>query len=181
MKKKMKSPFTLIEVMIGLSLSAIVLAFLFQFYTTLSRSHLELAKSKEEVLSAQRVQLRLNQVFGAVSEPFYLEKGALVFDFDNGIDPNPHFCGPVTGMLYLDEKKQLSLVTWSHLKEPRREVLVPTVSTYELSFFDQIDKKAWVSQWKKEVPAMTKLVVNDHTFVFFPFKTIETIYYDKKS
>ncbi len=180
MKKKMKRPFTLIEVMIGLSLSAIVLAFLFQFYTTLSRSHLELAKSKEEVLSAQRVQLRLNQVFGAVSDPFYVEKGALILNFDNGIDPDQNFCGPVTGMLYVDEKQQLSLVTWSHLKEARKEVLVPNVSTYALKFFDQIDKKTWVSQWKKDVPVMTKLVVNDKTFVFFPFKTTEPIYYDKK-
>ncbi len=177
----MKRPFTLIEVMIGLSLSAILLAFLFQFYTTLSKSHLELAKNKEEVLSAQRVQLRLNQVFGAVSQPFYMEKGALIFNFDNGIDPNPNFCGPVTGMLYLDEKQQLSLITWSHLKEPRKEVLVPNVRTYSLSFFDQLDKKTWVTQWKKDVPVMTKLLVNDKTFIFFPFKTTETIYYDKTS
>lgn len=176
----MKRAFTLIEVMIGLSLSAVLLAFLFQFYTTLSKSHLELAKSKEEVLSAQRVQLRLDQVFGAVSQSFYTEKGALIFNFDNGIDPDPHFCGPVTGMLYLDEKEQLSLVTWSHLKEPRKEILVPKVTSYRLSFFDQIDKKTWVSQWKKEVPVMTKLVVNEKTFLFFPFKTTETIYYDKK-
>ncbi len=180
MNNHKKRPFTLIELMIGLALSAILLGFLFHFYTTLSTAHIDLAKNKEGVLSKQRVQLRLNQVLSLASEPFYVKEGALIFKYDNGIDPHPQFCGPLTGMLYVNEKKQLSLVTWSKEKEPRKEVLFPNVSSYAMSFFDPIEKKTWTSHWEKKLPAMTKLAINDFTLLFFMPDSTEILHYDKK-
>ena len=165
-----RAPLTLLEIMIALSLAAIILSTLLYSYKQYSLHYVNLTKCKEELLLKTKLQLRLSQVFSKIANHshFYLEKGKLFFHFDYGIDPRPDFCGKLQGLLYVDAKQRLPLISWSEKEEPRREVLFEKVSNLKFFFFDQKEKK-WVGEWSKDkgIPPLFKILVNGENFSFF--------------
>jgi prepilin-type N-terminal cleavage/methylation domain-containing protein len=189
-----KRALTLLEVMISLVLASILLTTLFSFYKQLFFSRAEIQKSKELILDRILMQERLSQIFAKVVPEIEEEKGlifytsekpstlsdALCFVYDNGIDPNPSFCGLLKGTLYLSKEKNLTLQTWPG----REEILLDSVEALQFSFFD-LEKKQWKQEWlgeKEGLPAMIKLTLKNkqkEEFVFFLPDAYKKITYKK--
>lgn len=139
----------LLEILIGLSLTAVLLTVLFTFFVESARLEKKLDTARTTVLARQHLQTQLQSIFSSIDrslsrEPFYTKrfpqekKDSLVVLFDNGIDPDPAFSATVMGRIYLDEQNQLILATWPLDKEKkaqwRKEVLLSHVSDFEFEF-----------------------------------------------
>ncbi|MES2344548.1 MAG: type II secretion system protein GspJ [Chlamydiota bacterium] len=189
-----KRALTLLEVMISLVLASILLTTLFSFYRELFFTRAKMQKNKEVVFQRMLTQERLSQVFSKVLAEIEEKKGlvfyttehasalgpVLYFFYDNGIDPNPSFCGALKAMLYLSTDKNLTLYTWPD----RKEVLLENVESLQLSFFD-IKKKVWKEEWlgeKEGLPAALKLSLKTKKideFIFFLPGSYKQITYTK--
>ncbi|HSX27121.1 MAG TPA: hypothetical protein VLE89_08980 [Chlamydiales bacterium] len=173
--------------MIALSLTAVLLTFLFSFFVESAKIEKRLETARVEISSRQYLQMRLQSIFSNIDRasfqaPLYTqlfpeEKNAsLVATFDNGIDPDPIFSGTVLGRIYLDEKKQLVLATWPIDKDRswRKEILLSNVSNYEFEFLAQKTEEKgakkrtinstleWRSNWpiaRLETPSVIRLLV----------------------
>ena len=128
----------------------------------------KLEEVRTTVFQRQYLQTRLSDIFLSIAkerpDSFYTKRfpkekiESLVFFFDNGIDPDPHFSGVILGRLFVDEKNNLSLATWPLEKEIeseplpwRKEILYPAVETIEPSFFGKTQKEkfSWETHWQK--------------------------------
>jgi type II secretory pathway component PulJ len=165
---KKRHPLTLLEVVIAMGLTAVLLGALFRFYYQVSRVNLEAHQMRQKIFSLTLMQEKLRTIFAGLPKgeervSFYTEEMenpsqmALFFTYDNGIDPDPAFCDQVKARLYLDEKKQLSL-----LLAPRKEVLVEGVERMSFRFFDA-SEKVWKEEWSKqegELPGWMELTLS---------------------
>ncbi|MDJ0652293.1 MAG: prepilin-type N-terminal cleavage/methylation domain-containing protein [Simkaniaceae bacterium] len=111
--KQKKYSFTLMEVMIGFTLISLVLGMIFSSLyqeATLKRS---IEKMEKAVMTHVEVQQFLDRVFAnhlssplkGSQKPFYTKddpRAKLSITFDNGIDPNPLFCGEIEGILCIE-------------------------------------------------------------------------------
>ncbi len=101
--------------------------------------------------------------------------------FDNGIDPDPMFSGQVEGKIYLDEKKNLRLMTRPLGQEEeapaRNEILFAQVDSFAFEFLGRktapdsgvketfrpiTAEYCWRSCWPKnlkEAPSIIRLLV----------------------
>ncbi len=175
--------------MIALSLTAILLTFLFSFFVESAKIETKLEAARHEIISRQHLQMRLQSVFMGLdrssthslyTKVFPDEKQiSLIATFDQGIDPDPAFSGPILGRIYLDEEKNLTFATWPLEKEKnlpwRKEILLSGVSDFEFEFLAQKKEKElkeksrpinasleWLFQWPKsrpEIPSIIRLTV----------------------
>lgn len=170
--------------MIALSLTAILLTFLFSFFVESAKIETKLEAARHEIISRQHLQMRLQSVFMGLSslytKVFPDEKQiSLVATFDQGIDPDPAFSGPILGRIYLDEEKNLTFATWPLDKEKnlpwRKEILLSDVSDFEFEFIARKKEKElkeksrpinasleWLFHWPKsrpEIPSIIRLIV----------------------
>ncbi len=133
-------------------MTGILLAFLFAFFVESVKVEKKLEAARTEILSRQYLQTRLESILigiyrTAANSPFYTKQFAdeknlsLVAIFDNGIDPDPAFCGAIMGRIYIDEEQNLNLATWPLEKSPqrpwRKEVLLSQVTRFEVEFLGQ--------------------------------------------
>lgn len=102
-----------------------------QAATALAKTHTE----KETVLSHQRLQLRLGQIFRAAESCQQISSDKFLIQYQGGVDPDPRFRGPLEGYLYTN-KKQLLLISRPEEGDPRLEVLHDNVSAISFLFFD---------------------------------------------
>jgi hypothetical protein len=185
---KRKQPLTLLEVIIALSLTSIVLFFLFGFYRDITLGNVEAEKMQEKFFAREKVQMRLMQLFSDLlpeGEPrafFYTEsaqdgRGMKLFaSFNNGMDSDSLFSGAVSGELFLASNKNLELHFFPirEEKKERVEVLLENVHKISFKFFD-IEKKIWKDQWEKKsasFPAMIEIFIEQEKheplkFAFF--------------
>lgn len=200
-KKRLKHPFFLLEILVGLSLMAILLHVLFSSMKEMVKMEHRIEQSRSELLSRQHLQTRLQDLLMAVQPvafpPIYTElfpketNPSLVLFFDQGIDPDPRFSGTVIGRLYLDSKNQLVLTIWPakpDKKSPawRTEILLKKVTSLSFEFFseDYMSSSVWQPHftWRKEwpkrcfeIPLMIKLnVVHGTCPVTFGFSFSKT-------
>jgi hypothetical protein len=176
--------------LLSLFLLAVLLSFLFGFFTQSVKAKAKMEIAKHYALEKQRLSSRLNQVFSAVSSLgskegiFYTDKDkSLHFFFDNGIDPSPAFCGPVKAKLFL-KKGNVYLETEPVQKKEnqplRTETLFSSAQTCQLQFLDSSSDKnssesfCWKSDWPKEkssAPSLIKLELSTKeenlSFAFF--------------
>ena len=136
--------------LIALSLTAILLTFLFSFLVESAKLEKKLDGARFEIASRQHLQTRVQAVLTSIRRdstvaPFYTkalgdEKNeSLIALFDNGIDPDPAFSGPVLGRIYLDGDQNLALAIWPldkirKKKAWRKEILLSHVNDFELEF-----------------------------------------------
>lgn len=118
--------------------------------------------------------MRLEGLFSSIVPPYllYTEHEALIVVFDNGIDPDPLFSGPVVGKLMLNEFRELTLSIQPVSTETgqkgstRKEILFQGGA--ELSFFTGT---GWVADWSKknkQLPLMIRLrLANRENLAFF--------------
>ncbi len=178
-KRARRRSFTLLEVVIALSLTSIALFFLFGYYHQLTVVSLEAEKIQERFSARQRLQTRLMQVFsdfptGDKQEGFlYTDTTSeglnlsLIFAFNHGIDSDPLLCGQVKAMLFLarDKKLKLRILPLEGKTEEREEILIEQIDSIAFSFFDlRIDD--WKSEWNKDAaafPSMLKVILTEKT------------------
>lgn len=154
----MKRPLSLLEVVIALGLTAILLTTLFSCYRHLVLSKAKVDTVRNELYPKLFTQARLIQVFDNLEEghSFYTDEGVLNFHFDNGLDRDPKFCGPIDGKLFADNK-QLIL----KLNDDRIEVLQTKISDLSFAFFD-LKKNEWLSEWRGTLlPAQVRICVGE--------------------
>jgi hypothetical protein len=178
----------LLEILIGLSLTAILLTFLFSFFVESARIEKKLDTARMAINARNHLQIRLQTLFTSIdregSDSFFytkqLEKepsNSLIIRFNNGIDPSPLFSGAILGRLYIDSKKNLSLACWplekNKPKSWRKEVLLSNVESFEFEFLGPITasehgKKeeirpitaayGWRTAWPKNLCAVPSLI-----------------------
>ena len=168
----MKRPFSLMEILVGLSLASIVLGMLFTSLYETSMVSSRLDRAERVVLGRAELQQRLDGVFGTLinsserQTPLYLKKdGSLHLTFRCGIDPDPRFSDELSGFLRLEEKNFLFQVTGNALPgrdaaKERVEILKEGVErvSYEFLSYGEL-----TSSWEKEreiAPAYIKLILH---------------------
>lgn len=143
------------------------------------------------VLARQRVQMRLQDLFMTLSiggqNPIYTArfpnetKESLIVEFDNGIDPDPRFCGSVVAKLYVDRQKNFCLALWPNGADAeeglvwRNEILTPKIKEVSFEFLGKRKKLAsqsqnasfaWHPKWEKErapeIPSQIRLVIEEN-------------------
>ncbi len=151
--------------MIVLLLASVLLGTLFYSQKDTAVAERQLEEVKLQVLERERFFLRLNQILSSGVQLKQSEQGLLLF-YDNGVDPNPQFCGPVLSRLYWQEGK-IFLATWPKGKEEGRlEILWNKADAFGIIFFDETN-----NQWGKELPKssvkMMKISIDQVEFPFF--------------
>lgn len=152
----------LLELLIALTLTAVVLTFLFSFFVESARIEKKLDTARMTISNRGYLQTRLQTILSAIdsgsSEPYLYTKQfekeksiSLITLFDNGIDPDPAYSGSIMGRIFLDEEKNLCLATWPLGNEKnrpwRKEVLLPHVKSFEFEF---LGKRSASEHGKKE-------------------------------
>ncbi|MBI2742285.1 MAG: hypothetical protein HYX48_00005 [Chlamydiales bacterium] len=176
--RRRRRALSLLEVVIALSLTSILLFFLFGFYRQLTLLDVQAEKIQERISAREKTQLRLMQIFSNLPPEdektpplFYTESTpegvdlSLVFSFDQGVDTEEKLSGKVRGVLLLTKKGLLELHTLPLEGESirRREVLMQQVNSLSFSFFDPI-KESWVTSWDQEnesLPPMVKISLKE--------------------
>jgi type II secretory pathway pseudopilin PulG len=157
-KTKKKRPLVLIEVLIAISLLALLSAFLFMaLRQTMAWSHLNEEASRNEEVISNAHQLLARVFSGAVIEETQNVKDeedqrffftvdsptSLVFTFNNGVDRDPKFSNVVLGKIYLDHHHHLCLAIWPlpnrwksfSPDQVRHVILLDHISSLQFSFY----------------------------------------------
>src|SRR6185437_5510394 len=142
-----KRSLTLLEVTIVMLLASVLLGTLFYSQKDTALAEHQIEEVKAQVLERERFSLRLNQNLSSKTELKQTEEN-LLLGYDNGVDLNPQFCGPVLSQLYLQDHK-LFLVTWplKGNEEGRLEILWNKADPFTVLFFDEAQ-----NLWVKELP-----------------------------
>lgn len=172
----------LFEILIALSLISVLLTCLFSFMVGSAKCETKLDAARQTIGNRAYLQTRLQSVLTSVIPgEFYMKKfdrektESLVIAFDNDIDPDPAFSGPIHGRIHIDEKQNLALSLWPPEQEDtwRKEVLLPNVERFEFEFLGKkgTEKEkmrpinaqwAWRSRWTKTdlaIPSVIRLLV----------------------
>jgi len=190
-QKMMQKPsqckcFTLIEVLIAISLTGVLVILLLNYFKNSASAHARMVKDEQSLLEEERMHLRLTHLFNHLAPPpsekesliFYTFSSvesrfpALVFAYASGVDKEPAFCGTLQAMLYLSREGELSLVSFPEQGGGRKEFLLDAVSSLSFSFFDP-EKMEWKNTWEKTsyLPIIVKMTLSQekasHTFVYF--------------
>lgn len=159
-----KRPVLLLELMISLVLFSIIIGILFSSYREFSLAKTSLRKEKELILTQQKCQLRLGQIFSHL-KTLKVENNTCHLSYDNGIDIQKEFRGSLEAMLLID-KGRLALVTWSEKGEARKEILSESAKSFSFQFFDT-KKGTWSSQYPEQKPLMMKFTIDKTHYPFF--------------
>lgn len=156
MRRLKKHPFTLIEVLVGLTLTALLVGILTGSYREIAKINQEVASTRQAIMAPLYVHKRLGETLArAVMHPeaagakeFFFtsvlgdKSPSLVFTYNQGVDMNPAYCGIVLARLYVTDEGHLTLASWpiTSLEEPtptssRVEVLLEGVKTWSLAFY----------------------------------------------
>jgi hypothetical protein len=159
-----KRPVLLLELLISLVLFGFIFTILFSSFQELSRSKFALRKDKEIILPRQKLQLRLTQIFSTATK-VDCEVGTCLLAYDNSLDPDEDFRGPLEGMFYIDAGR-LAFVTWSKNGKGRKEILYDSADFFTLSFFDE-KIKDWNPNYPEQKPFMMKIALDSFTIPLF--------------
>jgi hypothetical protein len=182
--QKQKRPFILFELMIALVLTAILLSVLLRFFINCVMIDKKIDTARRALHSYQQLEMRLSSLFtslvpsSTLPHPvpcFYtIDEPALIAVYDNGIDPDPAFSGPILAKLFLDQDN-LAILLWPLEKKEReitrKEILLAHVSGFEFEFLtpkhsSPLDPHAksindtmeWRTNWPKEDQAFPSVI-----------------------
>lgn len=172
--RRRKRPLSLLEVLIVMVLASILLGTLFYSQKDIARVQNEVEVAKEQIFQRERFFLRMNQLMTAHST-LQMKNGSLILNYDNGVDRDSSFSGPVISLLYLQNDK-VFLATWPQEQGSERnkargrlEILWEKAESLSFLFFDEKKNK-----WEKEIPQegvkMIKIIINiNKNKIEFPF------------
>lgn len=175
-----KSPFLLLEVLIGLSLSAILLTFLFSFFVESARMEKRLEMAHTAIAKRAHLQTRLQTIFNSLEGLRTQQEEnemTLFVTYNNGIDPEPAFSGTVMGHIFVDAEKNLVLTLSppGDEKRVRTEVLYSHVEKASFEFLGSAGdgKKekcrpitpnlAWRDEWQQGLTSLIRLKIQEET------------------
>lgn len=169
-----KYAFTLMELIIALSLVVIVLGIIFSSLYQNSVLNVKHEKGATIVMQKAHIQERLDQIFanipGKDQNSLYTdENGTLHFQFDHGIDPEHMFCDMILGKLELvKEDLFLTLIGGDKVRTERLCSAVKSLN-YEFLTHDGRDMKTTNVWTKKETenPLYLKLSIDDEPYIFW--------------
>lgn len=205
MKYYKKRFFTLIEVMISISLLSIIIMFLFNYFVKITKIEKKIDIIRNETFDKSLLHVRLNYIFTQIKRDNFFNKSSIYLEnekfpilftiFDAGIDPDPNFSGFIQGRLYVDKAKNLCLEKLSNdEKNKRKEILFKNIKSLEYKFLSKKDEKLkkfikdditknifWYNSWPKdfsEMPSIVHMTINkDLKYVFFiPNNSINVLY-----
>jgi hypothetical protein len=205
----MKRCLILLELLIALSLIAVLLTFLFRFMVNNAQVQTKVETARAYLYPREQLQTRLSSLFTSLvprsflnMPSFYtLEEGGIAAIFDNGIDPDPAFSGPIRSALTL-EKGSLILTLFPLEEETpkRREQLLSQVEAVHFQFLAKRDSQhpsphavpigrtaEWRTVWPREswdLPALIRMTLKqqegDLAFAFpLPVSEPAIIYGEK--
>lgn len=158
-RPKKRHAFTLLEIMIALSLAAIFFSAIMTCYYQASKQKQWVQKLKQRTLPLELVRQKMTHLFaktrGYGLSIFYTgthgdAKGpCLFFSYFEEVDPDPALCGERMNMLYLSQENELCLATWGPYSGGRKEVLLPQIQNLSFSFFNA-ESKEWQLDWDKK-------------------------------
>ncbi len=171
MKTKRYS-FSLIEVVIAMTMLVMLASVLFSYYRRSALVNIEIEQVKKNTLERHFLLQRLTGVisnitqdessFETIQSP---EASGLVLSFsiDNQLDQNPDLSGVVDAAIYMNKERGLILTLWDHKEQPYHTLLLSKIEKIQWSFFDP-KSKTWLNQWSRKMymPEIAKLTV------FFP-------------
>lgn len=186
-------PFILFELIIALGLTAILLSVLFRFFASSLLMDRKIETARTALFQRQHFQTRMTTLFTSIvpraSTPpstgssFYTAEGKeIVAVFDNGIDPDPAFSGPILGKFFLDSDANLALALWPLEKLEknlyRKEILLQQVQDIRFQFLAKKTAQAedphaipinesleWRTNWPKtrwDIPSCIRLIVRQN-------------------
>lgn len=161
-----KRAFTLLEVIISLSLTAILLAVLMGSATRLFSTRSRIETAKQEVLAKTFIQERLSSLFFTLAKHQSTEKGlpnkepenvlnsldgkSLTLWLDHQIDPNPAFCGKRKGEIFVDKGRLVFRLIGKN-GEVRKEELLDQIESISFQFFDPFEEPPrLIDDWKEK-------------------------------
>lgn len=168
----MKKALTLLELLLSLSLFAIILAFFFTSFHLQQKKRVLVQATKENVLEKKYLQSRLEKFFSTVQNDaltigehwvFFVENSSLFFTFDNGIFTHPKLSSYVHAVIWLDKKEKILMCALTPLKDDFEDItytfpLLDKVDDCAFSFFSS-ETCSWQSNWEntQELPAFLKI------------------------
>jgi hypothetical protein len=187
----MKRALILFELVIALALSAILLSLLLRFFAHSAAFDRKLDEARAQIFARQHLHTRLSAFFTSTIPrsalpssalcPFHTpEAGRLTAVFDNGIDPDPAFSGPIVGTLFIDGDANLSLTLFPlDAKEGggpcRKEILMSRASRLRFQFLAKKNSQhpdpnatpilpslEWRTNWPKtrwDIPSLIRIFV----------------------
>lgn len=178
-KQKIKySAFTLIEVLVSLSLFFLICTSLFGLIWQNTYTTKRLLSMKEEADELRDGYARLQNIFSnlphthSADSPqfFFSQKGTssqvkntnLIFTFNNGIDADSDFTSTILAKLYLDTDQNLILAVWpdpvtsqstkNNTIPMRKEIILKNIDSMDLQFWSAPPKKTIVQGSKSKEP-----------------------------
>lgn len=201
-----KRPFVLMEIMVGMSIIMIILTFIFRFYSNTTILETQITQLKNEVYKQQFFHSKLHSILSSAinistlpkyidTSSFYLENNndisSLVLYFDNGVDPDPCYSGPIQAEIFLENSCiMLKLTSIEKIKKNKIITLMQNVKSLTFDFLEtsSLDstKINWSNKWEKQkqkIPSMVKLNIeffnsqNVLSYVFFIPSSYDVITY----
>jgi len=165
-----KHPLTLIEVSIAFGIVAIIMFILFSCFKNSVLLTKKVENVKPQVIKEQIVYQRLIQVFSFTDpETINIQKvegcssKALIFSFENGVDPSLTYSGMIKAKLFLNHDHNLIFEMWPAKGEGAHK---------EEILFSNVDELTWDLSTKD----ILVMKVQETSYAFFLPKTIEKGY-----
>ena len=151
-----RRPFSLLEILVSISIAAILFGVLFSKVRDFVFLRKEISSAEQECFERQAFQIRLEELFsnlattekeGEFSAPFYYKDQKIYFQAVREIDINPDFATKLSYTLWLDpQTKTLSLSCKAPDGAERNEILASGVLSCSFRFFSEKEAK-WEDQW----------------------------------
>lgn len=155
---KRRVSFSLLELLVSVSIAAILFSVLFVKIRDFVYLRKEIASTEKECLERQMLQIRLQELFSSLSclekdgiyfAPLYGNNQKIHFQVVNECDPNPSFVDTLAFTLWLDVRTKniiLSCKTTNGFE--REETLATKVKSCSFSFYSEKETK-WKSAWEQ--------------------------------
>lgn len=173
--------FSLIEILVALTLFSFLMAALFFWHHRLTVQKSMLTKIERQVIEESLFVATLEKAFSRTSEPtyFFTEDDILYFVFDHGVDKVPLLSSQTLAALALDPDTSTVCMTFrphpsKKKSEPSRSIpLLSDVTTLEFKFYFPPDRSkvvnpekvggkeppcGWHHDWSKEYAVLPPLV-----------------------
>jgi len=171
--KKSYRTFTLIEVLIGTILTAILLSLLIANFRHIALLSLTVEKARKQTHQKNILQLRLTQFFEKITAQeahfrtqFYPESScdALYFSINQGFDLLSTYSGAAKVTFYLSKNEEFYCLI--EAKEVQHKELLAKSKFLRFEFLDSENKK-WLTAWSQEKPpSILKIHLEEATFWF---------------
>ena len=152
MISKKKSSFTLLEILISISIAGVLFTILFSKFREFTSLRKEIKQIEMECLERQQCEIRLQRLFEELmptkeTSSLYTKQKDLYFKINQPIDADSAFIGELDCQIqFKKDLKQLCLIMKNHLGQERDEVLNREVLHCKMRFFSA-KEETWLEEW----------------------------------